>query len=60
MIVLEGVRSVVREGGGNARFNIRLLSGALAMPVDLVFSTYNINATGTAWRTASNDYDFVL
>ncbi|XP_064388263.1 uncharacterized protein LOC135336419 isoform X3 [Halichondria panicea] len=46
VIVLEDVRSVIREGGGSARFNIRLLSGELGIPVDLVYSTYNINATG--------------
>ena len=46
--MLKGVRSVIREGGGSARFNIRLLSGELGIPVDLVYSTYNINATGTA------------
>ncbi len=54
MIVLEGVRSVIREGGGSARFNIRLLSGELGIPVDLVYSTYNINATGTAQLIVSN------
>ena len=54
VIVLEGVRSVIREGGGSARFNIRLLSGELGIPVDLVYSTYNINATGTAQLIVSN------
>ncbi len=47
MIEIVGMNDVVREGEGNARFNIRLLSGELGIPVDLVYSTYNINATGT-------------
>ncbi len=60
MIVLEGVRSVIREGGGSARFNIRLLSGELGIPVDLVYSTYNINATGIAWLTEVYGYGFLF
>ncbi len=45
-IMIEGVRDKIREGEASARFNIRLLSGKLAVPVDLIYSTYNINATG--------------
>ena len=46
MIEIVSMMYVIREGEGSARFNIRLRSGKLAVPVDLVYSTYNINATG--------------
>ncbi len=52
MIEIVGMRDVIREWEGNARFNIRLLSGELGIPVHLVYSTYNINATGTGCTMA--------
>ena len=46
-IGIVGENMVVREGEANPRFNIMVISGQLGGNVTLVYSTFNINATGT-------------
>ena len=46
-IGIVGENMVVREGEANPRFNIMVMSGQLGGNVTLVYSTFNINATGT-------------
>ena len=46
MIGLVGEKVIVREGDGNARFSIRVLEGELGGDVTIMYSTYNMNATG--------------
>ena len=45
-IGIVGENVVVREGGDNPRFNIMVMSGQLGGNLTLIYSTFNINATG--------------
>ena len=44
----------VTEGGANPRFNIMVMSGQLGGNVTLVYSTFNINATGNQYTCTSS------